>query len=314
MDHDWTGSAGVFLTREALDAGYDDRAIANHVRAGEWHRIRRGAFVDGEVWRAMDAIGRHRLTARAVLKAAHPTAILTHVSSIVEHGGPVWNVGLDEVHLTRTDGKAGRREAGIVHHCGGLSDSEVAVVNGLRVSGVARSVVELSTTSDIESCLVSGNWFLGQGQTTLEELERCAGRLRFWPGSLRKHVLTRLFDGRNQWPGEARTSYLLWREHVPKAQPQYEILSVEGHLLGTVDFAWPEFGVFLEFDGAIKYERLRRPGERLEDVVLREKRRQEQICLATGWTCIRITWEDLARPVTTARRIRAVLDSRATAS
>jgi very-short-patch-repair endonuclease len=103
----------------------------------------------------------------------------------------------------------------------------------------------------------------------------------------------------------------MWREHIPKPEPQFEVINAQGNLVGIVDFAWPEFGVFLEFDGAIKYERLRRTGETLEDVILREKRRQEQICLATGWTCIRITWEDLAKPTTTARRIRQILEGRA---
>jgi hypothetical protein len=112
------------------------------------------------------------------------------------------------------------------------------------------------------------------------------------------------------WPGEARTSYLLWREHVPKPVPQFQVRDSEGNLMGVVDFAWPALGVFLEFDGRVKYDRLRRPGETLEEVILREKRREELICALTGWVCIRITWEDLARPTTTARRIRALLDSR----
>ena len=45
--------------------------------------------------------------------------------------------------------------------------------------------------------------------------------------------------------------------------------------------------------------------------LLREKRREEQICALTGWVCIRITWEDLARPRLLARRIRRLLASRA---
>jgi very-short-patch-repair endonuclease len=311
MGFDWEGDAGVFLTRELLAAGYDDRTIAYMVRTGQWHRIRRGAFVYQDVWRDMDAVGRHRLTARAVLKTAHPTSVLTHTSAIVEYGAPVWNVSLDEVHLTRTDGCPGRREAGVVHHCGKLGESEVTLANGLRVSDAARAVVELSTMADVESCLVSGNWLLGTGMISPEELTRTSQRFQFWPGTLQKHVLGSLFDGRSRWPGEARASFLMWREHIPKPEPQFEVINAQGNLVGIVDFAWPEFGVFLEFDGAIKYERLRRTGETLEDVILREKRRQEQICLATGWTCIRITWEDLAKPTTTARRIRQILEGRA---
>jgi hypothetical protein len=83
-----------------------------------------------------------------------------------------------------------------------------------------------------------------------------------------------------------------------------------GNLVAVLDFAWPELGVFLEFDGQIKYNRLRRPGESLEDVIRREKRREELVCLLTGWVCIRITWRDLSTPEMTARRIRALLESR----
>ena len=35
--------------------------------------------------------------------------------------------------------------------------------------------------------------------------------------------------------------------------PQYEVFDQLGHLLGRVDFAWPELGVFVEFDGKEKY-------------------------------------------------------------
>ena len=300
----------VILRREALAQGYDDRTIRDLVRSGVWERIRRGAFAPKDLWESSDEAGKHRLRARAALRTAHPSAALTHVSAVVEHGGPTWGVDLSEVHLTRTDGKAGRREAGVVHHCGGLDESEVSEVHGQRVTGVGRSIVELSTMADLESCLVTANWFLGRELTTPDVLRSYAQRFRFWPGSLSNHLLVRLLDGRNMWPGEARTSYLLWHERLPMAQPQYEIRDSAGILIGVVDFAWPELGVFLEFDGRIKYERLRREGESLEEVILREKRREELICARTGWVCIRITWEDLARPVTTARRIRTLLDSR----
>jgi hypothetical protein len=60
----------------------------------------------------------------------------------------------------------------------------------------------------------------------------------------------------------------------------------------------------------VKDERHRRPGEALEDDLMREKRREEQICVAKSWICVRVTWADLERPVVLARRIRKALDSR----
>ena len=63
----------------------------------------------------------------------------------------------------------------------------------------------------------------------------------------------------------------------------------------------------LEFDGAIKYHRFRRPGESLEEMVMREKGREDLLRELTGWTMIRITWADLARPAEPAARIRRAI-------
>ncbi|UMG91172.1 hypothetical protein [Nocardioides sp. TF02-7] len=68
--------------------------------------------------------------------------------------------------------------------------------------------------------------------------------------------------------------------------------------------------MFLEFDGREKYLKHRRPGESIEDAVLREKRREDLICQLTGWRCIRITWADLERPGVVAQRIRNLMLAR----
>jgi hypothetical protein len=68
--------------------------------------------------------------------------------------------------------------------------------------------------------------------------------------------------------------------------------------------------VFLEFDGRAKYSAYLKPGEDPTDRMLAQQRREEAICRATGWVCIRITWADLERPEATARRIRDLLASR----
>ena len=307
MNYDWSGSAGVFLTRDVLADGYDDKTIARMVRSGYWHRIRRGAFVLGDTWRDMDDVGRHRLRARAVLRTAHPTAVLSHVSAVLEHGAPVWGAPLDDVHLTRSDGKSGRREAGVAHHRGLLAGHGIQPAHELPVTAPARALMELTTMTSVESSLVSTNALLNSGTVSRQDLESALAVMQHWPESLRSDVVVRLADSRCAWPGEARMSHLIWREHLPKPEPQFEIYDERGNLVAVLDFAWPTFGAFGEFDGRIKYDRLRRPGESLEDVILREKRRQELVTLLTGWVCIRVSWEDLERPVTTARRIRSVL-------
>ena len=115
----------VFLRREAIADGYTDRAIRALVKAGVWHRVRHGAYVSGALWAELDAADRHRVRARAVLRTAHPSTVLSHVSAAIEHGAPVWGVDLEIVHVTRTDGKPRRREAGVVHHTGVLPDDDL---------------------------------------------------------------------------------------------------------------------------------------------------------------------------------------------
>jgi hypothetical protein len=301
----------VFLRSDALSDGYTDHQIARKVRSGVWHRVRRGAYVNGELWQTLSQEDRHRVRARAVLRTSHPLTVLTHVSSAVERGAPIYDVSLDEVHTTRTDGKAGRREAGKAQHRGVLTRGQVEMVNGVPVSSAARCAVEMTTITNVESALVTVNGLLHAGRLTQPELAEMARAARHWPESLAANLVVRLADSRLESAGETRTAYLCWAQHLPPPTPQMGVLDEEGVTFARVDFAWPEYGVFLEFDGREKYRRWRRAGETLEEFLMREKRREERICLLTGWVCIRITWADLNSPERTASRIRRILASRA---
>ena len=300
----------AFLRRDAVAEGYTDRAIAALVAHGEWHRLRRGAYCSGLLWRSLSTADRHRLLARAVLRTAHPSAVLTHHSAAIEHGAPVWGRDLGIVHLTRTDGRAGRREAGVVQHRGVLPDSHVVPVNGVRASHPTRVAVEMSTTGSVESTLVTVNGILHMGLSTPEAVATLTGDMRFWPRSLAADLVIRLADPRVESVGESRTLFLCWDQHLPRPCPQVEVRDERGLVVARLDFAWPEHGVFLEFDGREKYFRHRLEGEGLEEFLLREKRREELVCLLTGWVCIRISWTDLARRQQTGRRIRALLARR----
>lgn len=303
-------SGAVRLRRGLLGDGYTDQQIRALIKSGVLHRIRRGAYVSAKLWRDCSVQDRHRLTCRAVLMAGHPLMALTHISSAVERGIPIWNIPLDEVHTTRTDCKGARREAGVVHHVGILAEEDVEIVNGVRVSPAARCAVEVTSMTTLEPALVVINAMLHRGLLSERELVAAVSELKHWPATISNHLLVHLVDQRMSSVAETRTDYLFHCQGLPRPTPQVEVRDDSGELLGFVDFLWATFGVFLEFDGKIKYEKYRRPGETLDEYLMREKRREERICLATGWVCIRITWADLENPVTTATRIRRLLDSR----
>jgi hypothetical protein len=149
------------------------------------------------------------------------------------------------------------------------------------------------------------------GMTTAEQLQARYELMEHWPETLSTDLVLRLADSRFESVGESRTYYLCFRHGLPTPEPQYPILDEWGREVARVDFAWPELGVFLEFDGKVKYEKLLKVGQRASDVVLAEKRREEMICGLTGWRCIRIIWADLENPERTAAKLRRALAPRA---
>lgn len=294
------------MTSEALDLGFDDKSIARMVRSGEWHRLRHGAYCSGAAWRDSDDRQRRMLVAHAVYRSARVPVLLSHTSALDRLDISYWDLG-ETAHLTRTDGKAGRSEAGVVQHRGAVFAHDVTRRSGFWVTDGTRTGLDVTTIADTERSLVVINGLLHAGETTVPLLRQRLDGMAHWPDTLHTDLVLRLADGRHESVGESRTGYLCWSQQLPAPTPQYEIRDRTGRVVARVDFAWPEYGVFLEFDGRIKYERLLREGETSADAVVREKRREELICGLTGWRCIRITWADLFHPERTAARIRAAL-------
>lgn len=301
----------VRLRADLIREGLTDNGIARLLRDRVLVRIRYGAYVPYDVWAACSAEDRHRLRSRAVLRSAHESTALSHTSSVIERGIPVWGLPLDRVHTTRTrERRAGRRTDGWTPHRAALGDDDVEELNGVRVTKAARSAVEITTIASVEVALVTVNRLLFAKAMSLESFAAEVERCRTWPRTLTANLVIPLADPRLESVGEDRFSYLAYRQGLPKPEPQVPILDEYGNLVGRVDFAWPELGVFLEFDGRVKYERHRRDGETLEQFLMREKEREELVCQLTGWVCIRVTWAQLSQPEVLAARIRKVLASR----
>lgn len=302
---------GAVTCRATLIAeGMSDRHVTSLVKSGALVRIRRGQYADGEVWRSLSRADRHRLLTRGVMLTGHPGTTATHVSSAIEWTAPIWDIPLEAAHTTRRDGKAGRRRDDWIQHCGKLPAADVTVRNGIPVSVPARTCVEITTIADVERSLVVVNGLLHSGATTKQDFADWAEAARYWPHSLTTDLVLRLCEPKLESAGETRFDYFCWRQHLPRPTPQVEVFDENGRLVGRVDFAWKDHGVFVEFDGKEKYTKHRREGETLDEFLMREKKREELICRLTGWVCIRVTWADLAAPELLAHRVRKLLESR----
>ncbi len=291
------------LRRDLLRTGMDDREIRRLIRSGDFVQVRPGAYIDRAVWTALNEEGRFGLRGRAVLRQARTPLILSHTSSVVEWGLPSFGFDLTQVHTTRTDGLSGRRAADVRQHEARVGPGDLVVVNGVPVTNPARAVLEACTLVGPECGLCVVNAVLNKGLITETQLLTQYVGMENWPHSRAIEIVLRLCDGRIESVGESRTFWVCYLHSLPMPVPQYEITDPSGQVVARVDFAWPDLGVYLEFDGRIKYEKLLRPGERASDVVWREKKREQMIGRLTGWRCIRITWADLADP----RRLAALI-------
>ncbi|SDS97153.1 Transcriptional regulator, AbiEi antitoxin, Type IV TA system [Nocardioides scoriae] len=298
---------GVFLRREAIAAGADDAWLARARRSGVIHRVRRGAYVPAEDWTPLDEAARHRLLVRAVLRTAGAAAVVSHVSAAAVWGTPLWDLPLTEVHLTRLDGRAGRREAGVVQHCGRLGEEETVQVGPYTVTTPARTALDLFTLTDVEHALCVTDHLLHSGRTTAAELRRARTLMRRTPGMLAADLLVALADARSESVGETRSRHMFWRQGLPAPIPQFEVRDGRGRVVAVVDFAWPAYALFVEFDGFVKYEKLLAPGQSASQVVVAEKQRESLVCRLTGWRCHRLVWADLHRPAETCRLLRSLM-------
>lgn len=296
---------GFIARRDVLAVGDDDRFIRRQLAARRWTRIRNGAYCHTATWAALDPVERHRRLAGAVLRAHGDGVVLSKVSGLLMRpGADVWGIDLGRVHVTRRDGRSGSVERDVVHHEGPVSDDDIEEIDGMLVLKEARCVVETLATVGVEPGLVVADAALRAARVTREELVDLRERTKRWRGSRTVDLVLRLAEPKAESVGESRSRFLYWSQGFPQPQVQFHVFQ-DGVLIGITDLAWPALGLMFEFDGRVKYGRLLKPGQTPGDAVFAEKKREDALRRATGYAMERAVWEDLSRPVETARRARA---------
>lgn len=301
---DVIGHRPLFLRREALAAGIDDGALRRALRHGGLARVRHGVYADSAWWRDASEDRRHVELAQAVSRMLTAPIVFSHQTAAALHGLPTWGLDLGHLHVTHLGPAGGRVQAGLVHHRSSLAGNDSTAIDGLPVTSAARTVVDCIKVTTSESGLVLASAALHAGLTDHANLRRQVLLQEHDPSTLRARVIVGRADHRLASVGESRSLHLFITQQLPRPQLQVPIRDWTGSLIGIVDFAWPQYCLIVEFDGRVKYSTLLRPGETTVDAIVREKEREDRIREATGWTVLRLTWDDLARPKRTAQRIR----------
>lgn len=297
---------GYFTRPDALAEGFDDNSIRRALKAKLWVRLRAGTYTYADLWAAGTEVDVHTAKARSVARKLGHRVALSHTSAALEHGLTVWDADLSLVHVTRLDGGAGHTEAGVVHHEGFCAEMDLVEIDGILVVRKARAAIECASLLRSEAALVVLDSVLRSG-CSREELLHAFALMSRWPGMQGLQVTVRMADGRAESAGESRSRHLFYAHGLPAPELQFEVRDANGTLVGTVDFAWPAYGLLGEFDGKVKYGRLLKPGEEPGDAVFREKVREDRLREALQWGMVRIVWSDLYRGGETAARIHRLL-------
>jgi hypothetical protein len=286
---------------EALADGMSDDELARRVRRGELVRLQRGTYASGPLPDATAEL--HATVVIATVAGLRLPGAVSHLSAAVLHGLPTWNVRFDRVHVTRRPPANGSGTRRVHLHVARLDDDEVTELNGLAVTDLARTAVDVARTLPFEQAVVIVDAALATRITTTEQLTDRLGRMGAVPGVRRAARVVSFADGRSESVGESRSRVLMKRLGLPAPDLQVKLLRTDGSAMARCDFGWREHRTVGEFDGRVKYGRLLRPGQQPGDAVFEEKVREDAI-RDDGHSVARWIWRELSTPAVIGDRLR----------
>jgi len=163
---------GLVLGRQATAHDLTPRMVARLVGDGTWVRLRRGVYVDGEVWAAADRYrGRPLLRVRAAHLVLELDHWFSHDSAAVLHGIGLLAPAGQLVHVTRPRVIGDRTKAGIKHHGASFSGRQATVVEELPCLDLARTAVDVAREHGFTNGVAACDAVLRRGvpRTALED-------------------------------------------------------------------------------------------------------------------------------------------------
>lgn len=291
---------------DLLAAGVTDDDIQRRRRKGTVVSVRAGRYANAGAVATLSPTARHRLQAQTAAADLPSDAALSHASAACLHGIVLWGVDLRTVQVVRPGTGGGHRRTSLHTRFARLGDDEVVDVGGIRVTSVARTLVDLGRWLPFESAVVSTDDALHRGLVTVEELAQTLARGARAPRAGRARQAIAFADARTESVGESRSRVAMHEAGLPAPDVQIEVRSgVTGAQVARSDFGWHERRTVGEFDGFVKYGRLLRPGQQPGDVVFEEKKREDRI-RDEGWRVVRWTWHELDSGTATKRIERAL--------
>ena len=292
---------GLVLTADLNDLGVTTQQIRDGIHLGVLACVRRGVFVRAARWEALRPEERHRELVRSIRHTSGRDLTVCRRSAAVMHGLPLFGTIPDRVHAIDPDAAGGSSNRFLASHRGEPDDPDAIVIDGVRVTSLARTVIDLA----IHSPMLSSVPALDQALRIAHET--CGGH---WTGRPEPGQLIELLDELAPRCGRRRAIDAIGFADADSMSVGESVSRVQMHRLGfaapelqhrftlshgqvaEVDFWWRAVRAIGEFDGQIKYLDPRfREGRSAAEVVLREKQREDELrrqsdrFLRWDWAC-----------------------------
>lgn len=306
---------GLILSRMLEEAGISRRDVARELGAGTLVRVRRGAYAQHSDWSALWPDGKYRMLVRASVAASSKQLVVSHLSAAVMHGLPTVSEWPKTLHILDPDASGGASSPLITSHRGNgdveRALSETVVIDGVRVTSLARTLIDVAGTTSMARSVVALDTALHRARTHAEsaasnravrairrhstealalanaaegelrdalysELDRARSARGFSCARAAQAIsfANGLADGAGESLSRVRFAELGFE--APELQVQFQR---QGGRAAFVDFWWRGIRKAGEFDGKFKYTRgaIVRPGDDPGAIVYAEKRREDEL-------------------------------------
>ncbi|MGV0789997.1 hypothetical protein ABQF33_24135 [Mycolicibacterium sp. XJ2] len=187
----------------------------------------------------------------------------------------------DELHVLNPPGHQLRKADGLVVHR--RDGAPLVQAAGRIATSPAWTAVEVARALRRPRALATLDAALRSGTCNRAELWRAAIRQAGRRGIVAVRDLLPLADARAESPMESEARLAMIDGGLPMPELQYEVVDGNGQLR-RLDFAWPDFGVAVEYDGIDWHT---------EPDVVRNDRRRQLALQDVGWTVIAIVFDDV---------------------
>ncbi|MBX3094796.1 MAG: type IV toxin-antitoxin system AbiEi family antitoxin domain-containing protein [Cryobacterium sp.] len=295
-------TSGLILSGDGARCGLHESAHPRAAQRGELVRVRRGVYCDSQEWQALTPRDRHVLRMRAVAASGSQRLVFCGYSAAAVWGMPVAGPWPENVHIVASSSLKQRSRYGVVRHPVADTVDRVVERDGLFVTDVARTALDLVLASPFAHAVGSADWALWRNNSLRVGKAEIQGELeRVNPRYRRRHaeaVLEFATDLSDSF-GESLARGVMRELGFETPELQVVFGDRAGDMI--VDYYWPSVNVAGEFDGKSKYLRPSfqvelDPGER----VWREKKREDRLRRQVAGV-VRIIWSDLSHGADLAR-------------